>query len=61
MCHFFIPSLYVTKVEITTNSPQLKFRKLWPPADPTELEKVRSFVVGMMLSAPPAESCVDID
>lgn len=28
------------KVEITTNSPQLKFRKLWPPADPTELEKV---------------------
>lgn len=40
MCAAFMAGMEGSfKVEITTNSPQLKFRKLWPPADPTELEK----------------------
>lgn len=29
------------KVVITTNVKELKFRKLWPPASASELEKVR--------------------
>lgn len=37
---FVVCVFHSPQVEITTNSPQLKFRKLWPPADPTELEKV---------------------
>ncbi|CAM9325405.1 unnamed protein product, partial [Ectocarpus sp. 12 AP-2014] len=41
MCAAFLAGMEGSfkKVEITTNSPQLKFRKLWPPADPNELEK----------------------